>query len=588
MVHFDSHPDLACPNEDIPAAACFQPRRDWKITNFNANANFKKEEDSTSIDSGDEEEDENNCNYKNLYEMLDTSQGGIAEWILPLAIAGGLNRIHWIKNNDHCHQFQCGEYDYHVGAWWEKSKSPSNCNEDVDSDAGAGADVTNANAQIESFLDLPRDAVIKTSLMHPYYMDDDSFVRVEELEFAESLRLTVTDTALKNVHEKLHLVEDADTNADADADANAKNNTQEFDKMKLTTIVKEDFHTKNGVDVGNDCELPLLDPKLESDWILDVCLDYFFCSNPFIIELYEITRTTGKDIARLIILSVEQTKFRQMALEWDMEFFVHGDMNDTNINKRSEEEYQGEQYTSYLRQYTHLVRKLLKSILRIELEEKNGSKKCLLPGDNFPSSSLLDLQEYEDLYNLYVSPTQGKAIWDDFILTINNYKKEESLLKTNGKSISIQTLVETILNVMPNLTLPHFTGVDNIIVPSSGKEEEKNLSLSPVILTKVKEFGQFLRFEKWKKHDVDKNEQITPPMCITIARSTDDGFTPSAFAEILQEAVLHEIHDIYCGCSRNFPASSQIQYNSKSDCKLKIIFDYGEFEGSSLEALYHT
>eukprot|EP00554_Chaetoceros_debilis_P015501 CAMPEP_0194123336 /NCGR_PEP_ID=MMETSP0150-20130528/54078_1 /TAXON_ID=122233 /ORGANISM="Chaetoceros debilis, Strain MM31A-1" /LENGTH=114 /DNA_ID=CAMNT_0038816539 /DNA_START=33 /DNA_END=373 /DNA_ORIENTATION=+ len=71
MVHFDSHPDLACPNGDISAAACFQPRREWQIAQKEA--------------QNDDDDEENNS--KNLYELLDTSQGGIAEWIIPLVMA---------------------------------------------------------------------------------------------------------------------------------------------------------------------------------------------------------------------------------------------------------------------------------------------------------------------------------------------------------------------------------------------------------------------------------------------------------------------------------------------------------------------
>jgi hypothetical protein len=56
---------------------------------------------------------------KNLYELLDTSQGGIAEWILPIVFAGGLDEVFWIKN-EWCHQFQNGCYEFHVGAYWDE------------------------------------------------------------------------------------------------------------------------------------------------------------------------------------------------------------------------------------------------------------------------------------------------------------------------------------------------------------------------------------------------------------------------------------------------------------------------------------
>ena len=52
----------------------------------------------------------------NLYEMLDMPSSGIAEWILPLVLAGGLKTVYWIKN-DWCHQFHNGAYNVPVGAW---------------------------------------------------------------------------------------------------------------------------------------------------------------------------------------------------------------------------------------------------------------------------------------------------------------------------------------------------------------------------------------------------------------------------------------------------------------------------------------
>ena len=31
MLHFDAHPDLACPNRGIPAGACFRPGHEWEV-----------------------------------------------------------------------------------------------------------------------------------------------------------------------------------------------------------------------------------------------------------------------------------------------------------------------------------------------------------------------------------------------------------------------------------------------------------------------------------------------------------------------------------------------------------------------------
>jgi hypothetical protein len=81
MVHYDAHPDLACPHGSIPAAACFRP------------------------------------NENDLYELLDSTATGIAEWILPLVLAANLTRVHWIRPTEQpVEQLPLGEDVYHVGA----------------------------------------------------------------------------------------------------------------------------------------------------------------------------------------------------------------------------------------------------------------------------------------------------------------------------------------------------------------------------------------------------------------------------------------------------------------------------------------
>ena len=52
---------------------------------------------------------------------------------------------------------------------------------------------------------------------------------------------------------------------------------------------------------------------------------------------------------------------------------------------------------------------------------------------------------------------------------------------------------------------------------------------------------------------------------ITVARSSEDGFTPAAVVDNLQKAVLEEIYDVYC------------------NCKINVVLDYGEYEGSSID-----
>ena len=75
LLHFDAHPDLAVPNVDT--STLMKPRQ--------------------------------------LYDELDDSKGGIAEWILPLVYMRHVERIVWVKRKAICTQFSCGKFDVKVG-----------------------------------------------------------------------------------------------------------------------------------------------------------------------------------------------------------------------------------------------------------------------------------------------------------------------------------------------------------------------------------------------------------------------------------------------------------------------------------------
>ena len=105
MLHFDSHPDLAC-SPSIDPDLIFNPRE--------------------------------------LYEALDTSPGGIAEWILPLVYGKHLSHVYWVKNI-WSHQIESGDYDLFV----------------VKQQHNALMKVGN-----------------RTNAELPYYVDDSSFVKL--------------------------------------------------------------------------------------------------------------------------------------------------------------------------------------------------------------------------------------------------------------------------------------------------------------------------------------------------------------------------------------------------------------------------
>jgi hypothetical protein len=155
MLHFDAHPDLAVPHPNVPAIACFQPHRPLAPTR-------KTDKD-----------DATNATPKNLYEMLDDTASGIAEWILPLALAAGLEQIQWIRPaQSRLSQLPVGQNRYRVGAWIPHDTR---------------------SRKILSFLDLPESAPVKVDWPCPYYMDDFSCVPTDELALPQLVNLEVSE-----------------------------------------------------------------------------------------------------------------------------------------------------------------------------------------------------------------------------------------------------------------------------------------------------------------------------------------------------------------------------------------------------------
>jgi len=404
MLHWDSHPDLACPNEGIPAGACFMPRKEWRRSK-------KDVIHAAEIDEG-----------KNLYDMLDTSQGGIAEWILPLVLAGGLERVIWVKNN-YCKQFEKGQYSYQVGVL-----TP-------DSDNGNEGET----AYIDSFLDLPEGSVVKTSLSHPYYIDDNSYIQEDLLLLKKHFELSVLE---------------------ADETMNAG------------------FPASAGVDAE------------KADWILDVCLDYFFCNNPFVDDL----RNLSEGICNLFTKALTNVTFRK-----EVEGMKSLSTQRANRYAQSQEDFHG------------CVRSLL---------QKVG---CLAIGTEF---NFATFDEAGEMDRYYTDASEGIRCWTDLLEQMSDYCTKECF--------PIANLISIMINALPNISLP--SEYDDCKL-------EKDL-LPTSLQMKVKVFGDCLRQRRWMS-DKFKDE----PMMVTVARSADDGYTPNDIVEPLQNMVLKEVHSVYCGCA---------------------------------------
>ena len=443
MLHWDSHPDLACPNESIPADACFMPRKEWRTSGGG----------DDMIHAAAAENDEQG---KNLYDMLDTSQGGIAEWILPLVLAGGLERVVWVKNS-FCKQFDKGQYSYQVGV-----STP-----EIDNGSEG-----KSNACIDSFLDLPEDSVVKTSLSHPYYIDDNSYIQEDLLILKKNFELSVVE-------------------------------------------VDDDETMNTGI------PLSAAEGIKKCDWILDICLDYFICNNPFVDDL----RNLSEDVCNLFIEAVTNVTFRKEVdgMKWlSRQHAIH--------------------YAESRQAFHGFVESLLTKI---------GT---LATGDT--NLIFTNLDEADEVDQFYADASEGIRCWTDLLEQMLDYCEKGCL--------PIGKLLAVMINALPNISLP--SEYDDC------KLEE---GLLPTCLQmKVKSFGDCLRQRRWMSEFKDE------PMMITVARSTDDGYTPNNIVEPLQTMVLSEVHSVYCGCSCS---SNRL---AGKDCKLKIVLDFGENEGSSLEELY--
>jgi UPF0489 domain len=220
MLHFDAHPDLACPHASIPAKACFLPYEPFP-SNMPATATIC---DNNNNNNNPQQQQQTE---KNLYEMLDSTATGIAEWILPLVLAADLRTVHWIKPK-----------------WSAMEKGPpSQLPLGVhDLKVGAAVPLADCPHSLESFLELPNSAIVKVDWPHPYYLEDDCTVHFceglkETFHFAQPFRLHISELA----------------------------------------------HDESEFITGTS---PLTNSAvLSTRWALDICLDYFACHNPFLTEL---------------------------------------------------------------------------------------------------------------------------------------------------------------------------------------------------------------------------------------------------------------------------------------------------------------
>ena len=279
MIHFDSHPDLACPSPSVPARACFEPRKEWPAK---CTGTVKVDGEKKCAITADDETSEMS---RNLYEHLDLDRSGIAQWILPLVLSGDLDFVHWVRSA-WADQIQDGLYRYSVGAWMLER----NANDEI----------------IKSFVDLTEEAIMKVDFHHKYYLEDNATVASEELVLPKELVLRVSELPATNCEE-----------------VNSP-------RLKITDGSTSDADTT------------------EQEWILDICLDYLLCQNPFVDEIEDI----NADFAAAFVAMVERATFSPSQYQFEFEKFqkcmavvLRSTLGDDSISDGDE------QQNSFLRQF---------------------------------------------------------------------------------------------------------------------------------------------------------------------------------------------------------------------------------------------
>lgn len=398
MIHFDAHPDLACPS--VPAKACFTPRQ------------FHDNDDSSSN------------NNKDLYELLDSNASGIAEWILPLVMAAQLQTIDWIKPSS-SKQLPCGHHRYHVGAF-----DPS----------------TTTNNTPRQFWDLNQNATLKVDWNHPYYLDDDSVVATETLMFPQTVDLCVT----------------------------------ELDNTKALPVV-----------VVPIVRLSELFQKNSQPWVLDICLDYFACWNPYLADIDKVDPQLTNAFLKIMEAS---TCFQEDILA----------MHNPSFQPNPIEHYQ-----QNVQDFRFLLRQVLSS-----------------------DSATTDVTE---LSQFFASLEVCQELVDNLRNRMRLYENH---------------IHDLIMEAIPFWNMPHVT-----------LAAQNNVGINESIL----------RIEEMLLHlmDITDRSSKSLPFLITIARSTVDGFTPSQVVEEIQEAVIQMLHRVFCKAC-------------PSNCGLRLVKDYGEWEGATL------
>jgi hypothetical protein len=163
-------------------------------------------------------------NLSLLYDLIENSEGNISEFILPLFINGHLQKIFWLHQS-FCSQFssQTSNYSFYLGNSVSNQKMSVTCQE-------------------------------------PYYLDEGLVYGLEELE-PQSLH-------------KVELFSYCDTDFPSSSSS-------------FVSLLQNHFPSRDLTTPAHASPLPVtpITTPERQEWILDICLDYFTVSNPFLLKL---------------------------------------------------------------------------------------------------------------------------------------------------------------------------------------------------------------------------------------------------------------------------------------------------------------
>jgi hypothetical protein len=161
-----------------------------------------------------------------------------------------------------------------------------------------------------------------------------------------------------------------------------------------------------------------------------------------------------------------------------------------------------------------------------------------------------------------VSRRQSEQLEKYFDDPVHIRKSIEALLKTIKEDTLLQSWV---LEAIPNWSMPH--------APESLSLQHLQESLRLVqqsIMQRATEFN-------------------VAPFLVTVARSTDDGFTPKDVVEFLQTELLAILHRTFCKecreCANHVgEVADEQRSKTRKDrvCQIQIIRDYGIWEESTI------